>query len=148
LVASTSSGWEAAVKSSEEIMEILEAYDLPGGLRAAAALAACDHKTVAHYVGLRDSGRGPNERARREMAIDPFVEKVEEWMDRSRGRTRADVVHDKLRAMGFAGSERTTQRAVAPRRGSPGGPDTAGCSGPRWPSRAVAAVRLGPGTAS
>lgn len=29
-------------------MEILEAYDLTGGLRAAAALAGCDHKTVAH----------------------------------------------------------------------------------------------------
>ncbi len=28
-----------AVKSSEEIMEILEAFDLTGGLRAAAALA-------------------------------------------------------------------------------------------------------------
>ena len=45
------------VKSSEEIMEILEAYDLTGGLRAAATLAGCDHKTVAHYVALRDAGR-------------------------------------------------------------------------------------------
>ena len=44
------------VKSSEEIMEILEAYDLTGSLRAAAALAGCDHKTVAHYVALRDAG--------------------------------------------------------------------------------------------
>ena len=37
-------------------MEILEAYDLTGGLRAAAALAGCDHKTVAHYLALRDAG--------------------------------------------------------------------------------------------
>lgn len=101
------------MKSSEEIMEILEAYDLTGGLRAAAALAGCDHKTVAHYVALREAGRSPDERPRRPMAIDPFLDKVEEWVDRSGGNIRADVVHDKLVAMGFAGSERTTRRAVA-----------------------------------
>lgn len=33
-------------------------------------------------------------------------------MERSRARIRADVVHDRLRAMGFAGNERTTRRAV------------------------------------
>lgn len=101
------------VKTSEEIMEILEAYDLTGGLRAAAELAGCDHKTVAHYVALRDAGRGPGERPQREMLIDSFLGKVEEWVDRSGGRIRADVVHEKLAAMGFAGSERTTRRAVA-----------------------------------
>jgi hypothetical protein len=42
------------MKSSEETMEILEAYDLTGGWRAA-ELAGCDHKTVAHYVALRDA---------------------------------------------------------------------------------------------
>ena len=97
-------------------MEILEAYDLTGSLRGAAALAACDHKTVAHYVALRDAGSGPDERAARAMLIDGFVDKVEEWMDRSQGKVRADVVHDKLVAMGFAGSERTTRRAVAAAR--------------------------------
>jgi len=101
------------VKSSEGIMEILEAYDLTGGLRAAAALAGCDHKTVAHYVALRDAGQAPDERPRRAMAIDPFLDKVEEWVDRSNGRIRADVVHEKLTAMAFTGSERSTRRAVA-----------------------------------
>ena len=94
-------------------MEILEAYDLTGGLRAAAALAGCDHKTVAHYVALRDAGRVPDQRLRRAMVIDPFLAKVEEWVDRSNGRIRADVVHEKLMAMGFTGAERTTRRAVA-----------------------------------
>jgi transposase len=102
-----------AVKSGEEIMEILEAYDLTGGLRAAAALAGCDHKTVAHYVGLRDAGMAPDERHRRGMLIDPFLDKVEEWVDRSHGSIRADVAHKKLVGMGFTGSERTTRRAVA-----------------------------------
>jgi hypothetical protein len=102
-----------AVKSSEEIMEILEAFDLTGGLRAAAALAGCDHKTVAHYVALRDAGMAPDERLRRPMLIDEFLDKIEEWVDRSRGSIRADVAHRKLAAMGFTGSERTTRRAVA-----------------------------------
>ena len=97
-------------------MEILEAYDLTGGMRAAAALAGCDHKTVAHYVALRDAGVSPEERSSRPMLIDEHLGKVEEWVDRSRGRVRADVVHEKLVAMGFIGSERTTRRAVAAAR--------------------------------
>ena len=101
------------MKSSEEIMEILEAYDLTGGFRAAAELAGCDHKTVAHYVALRDAGQTPQDRLRRAMAVDPFLGKVEEWVDRSNGQVRADVVHDKLVAMGFTGSDRSTRRAVA-----------------------------------
>ncbi|MCI0686911.1 MAG: IS21 family transposase [Sporichthyaceae bacterium] len=101
------------MKSSEEIMEILEAYDLTGGLRAAAQLAGCDHKTVAHYVALRDAGASLDQRVRRPMAIDPFLDKVEEWVDRSNGHIRADVVHDKLAAMGFTGSDRSTRRAVS-----------------------------------
>jgi hypothetical protein len=72
------------VKSSEEIMEILEAFDLTGGLRAAATLVGCDHKTVAHYVALRDAGMAPDQRAQRLMLIDEFLDKVEEWVDRSR----------------------------------------------------------------
>ena len=34
-------------------------------------------------------------------------------MDRSEGKIRADVVHNKLLGMGFTGSERTTRRAGA-----------------------------------
>lgn len=101
------------LKSSEEIMEILEAFDLAGSLRGAAELAGCDHKTVAHYVALRDAGKTPDERPQRPMLIDDYLDKVEELIDRSEGKIRADVVHDKLTAMGFTGSERTTRRAVA-----------------------------------
>ena len=45
--------------------------------------------------------------------MDAFAEKIEEWVQRSRGRIRADVAHPKLVAMGYQGSERTTRRAVA-----------------------------------
>ncbi|HEY6279454.1 MAG TPA: IS21 family transposase, partial [Streptosporangiaceae bacterium] len=44
---------------------------------------------------------------------DEFAGKVEELVDRSGGKIRADVVHRRLIAMGYAGSERTTRRAVA-----------------------------------
>ena len=45
------------LKSYEEIMEILEAFDLTGSCRSAAELAGCSHHTVGHYVMLRDEGR-------------------------------------------------------------------------------------------
>jgi hypothetical protein len=71
---------------------------------------------VAHYVALRDAGLAPDERSPRAMLVDEFRDKVEEWVDRSRGSVRADVVHAKLVAMGFTGSQRTTRRAVAKAR--------------------------------
>jgi transposase len=95
-------------------MEILEAFDLTGSLRAAAALAGCDHKTVAHWVRARDeAGGGLPVAVRRRPVVDPFAEKIEEWVERSRGKIRADRAHERLVLMGYRGSERTTRRAVA-----------------------------------
>jgi transposase len=101
------------VKRTEEIMEILAAYDLTGSFRDAAALVGCDHHTVARYVRARNAGQVNSALQRRDQRIDPFREKVEEWVDASHGRVRADVAHRKLEAMGYSGSERTTRRAVA-----------------------------------
>lgn len=95
-------------------MEILEAYDLTGTLRGAAQLAGCDHKTVAHWVAARDAaGGGLPAPSRPRPRVDEFAVKIEEWVDRSRGRIRADVAHQRLLGMGYMGSERTTRRAVA-----------------------------------
>jgi hypothetical protein len=47
------------------------------------------------------------------MLVDPYRAKLEEWVERSRGKLRADVAHDKLVALGYQGAERTTRRAVA-----------------------------------
>jgi molybdenum-dependent DNA-binding transcriptional regulator ModE len=44
------------VKSAEEIMEMLDAYDLTGSLRDAGELAGCSHHTVKHYVERRAGG--------------------------------------------------------------------------------------------
>jgi Mu transposase-like protein len=101
------------VKSAEEIMEILEAFDLTGSYRDAAELAGCDHHTVARYVAAREAGTLTADPSTRLMVVDPYRAKLEEWVERSRGKLRADVAHDKLVALGYQGSERTTRRAVA-----------------------------------
>jgi transposase len=101
------------LKSAEEIMEILEAYDLTGSFRDAAELAGCSHHTVAGHVGARDAG-GPVGRAvARPQLIDEYLPKLEEWVEHSAAKIRADKAHRKLLALGYAGSERTTRRAVA-----------------------------------
>jgi hypothetical protein len=55
------------VKSAEEIMEILEGFDLTGSYRDSAEAAGCSHHTVAGYVRAREEGRldpgGPVRRA-------------------------------------------------------------------------------------
>jgi transposase len=95
-------------------MEILEAYDLTGSLRAAAELAGCDHKTVERWVRAREeAGGGLAVSVRPRPRVDAFAGKIEEWVDRSRGKIRADKAHERLVAMGYMGSERTTRRAVA-----------------------------------
>ena len=95
-------------------MDILEAYDLTGSFRDAGELAGCSHHTVARYVRARDEGRlVPGAPSPRPGVIDGFLPKLEELVERSKGRVRADVAHEKITAMGYGGSERTTRRAVA-----------------------------------
>lgn len=94
-------------------MEILEAYDLTGSYRRAAELAGCDHHTVRRYVELRDAGGRVDAPAERTRLIDGFLPKIEDLVDRSKGSIGADKVHERLVALGYSGSERTTRRAVA-----------------------------------
>ena len=94
-------------------MKILDAYDLTGSLRDAGELAGCSHHTVKHYVDRRAGGGELDKAAARPQLIDAYLPKVEEWVERSKGKVRADRAHEKLLAMGYTGSERTTRRAVA-----------------------------------
>ena len=100
-------------KDDREIMEILEAYDLTGSAHSAAQLVGVDAKTVRRYVAARDSGADPYAPVERDSLVDPFRDKIAEWVTESKGRVRADVAHDRLVAMGYVGSDRTTRRAVA-----------------------------------
>jgi transposase len=101
------------VKKPEEVMEILEAYDLAGSLRGAAQLAGCDHKTVAHWVRQRDLGLLPRVDRQRPAMHGEFQAKIDELVDRSHGKIRADKAHEKLIALGYLGAPRTTRRWVA-----------------------------------
>jgi transposase len=93
-------------------MEVLEAFDLTGSFRDAGRLAGCSHHTVARYVAAREAGGQLDKAAARPQLIDEFLPKVREWVKHSKGSIRADKVHEKLLAVGYAGSERTTRRAV------------------------------------
>jgi transposase len=108
------------VKDGKEVTEILESFDLVGSLRAAGELAGCSPNTVAEWVARRDRGELGElvGLVRRGRMIDPFMGKIEEWVEHSKGKIRADKCHEKLEALGFEGSERTVRRAVAEVKGS------------------------------
>ncbi|MGH3579609.1 MAG: IS21 family transposase, partial [Mycobacterium sp.] len=97
----------------EKEMEVLEAFDLTKSYRAAGQLTGVDHHTVARVVASRALGQAVEDDGIRSKVADAFADKIVEWIERSGGRVRADVVHEKLRAMGYSGSERTTRRVVA-----------------------------------
>jgi len=99
--------------SKEDVMEILEAFDLTKSYRAAGLLCGVDHHTVAAKVAARAAGLDPGEVAVVASVIEPFIDKIVEWVTVSEGLVRGDVVHDKLLAMNFTGSDRTTRRTVA-----------------------------------
>src|SRR5436305_14785774 len=94
-------------------MEILAAYDLTQSYRDAAALVGCAPNTVARYGLARHAGGLRTTPAQRNQLMDPFRDKIEEWVDASHGRVRADVAQRKLEARGYPGSARTTRRTVA-----------------------------------
>ena len=103
------------MKSDEEIMNILEAFDLTRSFRDAGELVGCSHHTVADWVAKRDRGElpVPGEVVERPKLIDVHLPKIEEWVERSKGKIRADVGFERLEAVGFERSARTVRRAVA-----------------------------------
>src|SRR6202021_565710 len=97
----------------EKKMEVLEAFDLTKSFRAAAQLTGVDHHTVAKVVSARARGQSLSDQEIRQKGADSFSEKITEWRERSGGEVRGDVVPQKLLAMGYEGSERTTRRVVS-----------------------------------
>ena len=91
------------MKSVEEIMNMLEAFDLTGSCRDAGELAGVSHHTVARYVQARRDGELSGRAAARPELIDGFLAKVEEWIERSNGKLRADKAHEKLLLLGYGG---------------------------------------------
>lgn len=99
------------MKSDGELMDILNAYDLTGSLRAAADLCGCSHNTVKKAVEDRDAGLPPA--THRTKITDDWLEYLEEWVSKSKGKIRGDKAHEELLALGYTGADRTTRRALA-----------------------------------
>jgi hypothetical protein len=99
------------VKSAEEIMNMLEAFDLTGSLVMPASSPGSDITPSPGTSQPERAARAARPVVRPQL-IDEFLPRVQ-WIERSTGKRRADVAHDKLVALGFTGSERTTRRAVA-----------------------------------
>ena len=64
-------------------------------------------------TAVREAGAVSDRPAARPQLVDEFLPKLEEWIERSKGKLRADRAHPKLAALGYTGSQRTTRRAVA-----------------------------------
>ena len=88
------------MKSAEEIMNMLEAFDLTGSLRDAGELSGVSHHTVGRYVAAREAGALSDRPVARPQLIDEFLPRGEEWIERSNGKLRADVAHERLLALG------------------------------------------------
>lgn len=74
----------------------VDAHHLTKSLRDAAELAGCSKHTFARDVQAREKAGPTGRPVRRDQLIDPFLAKVEEWVERSHGKVRADRAHAKL----------------------------------------------------
>ncbi len=72
-------------------------------MRDAAELAGCSHHTVAQVRRRPRAGGLVDRPAARPQLIDEFLPKIEEWVERSKGKIRADKAHEKLLALGYTG---------------------------------------------
>jgi hypothetical protein len=63
---------------------------------------------------VREAGGVPARPAARALVVEEYLPKLGEWMERSKGRLRADVAHDKLLGLGFTGSETLRRVGGAP----------------------------------
>ena len=92
------------MKDSQKSMEILEAYDLFGSYNGSANYSGCSPNTVKRLVQLRNAGQlaSREQQQERPKSIDKFFFLVEDAVDKSKGKIRADtqmfpvVVHDSL----------------------------------------------------
>ena len=76
----------------------------------------------------RDAGGVSDRAAARPQLADEFWPKLEEWMERSKGKIRADVAHEKLAALGYQGSA-ARPAGRSPGSGRQSGQGGCGCTG-------------------
>ena len=96
-------------------MDILESFDLYQSYNQAARECHCSPNTVKALVLARKEGTLARSGVRQVTTSVFDADQrclVTELVDASGGQIRAKVVHKRLAALGYRGSERTTRRAV------------------------------------
>ncbi len=99
--------------AEEKKMEIFELFDLVRSVPQTAQLAGVDTRTVRKALAERAAGIDPGHNDEKDKVTDPYIDKIDEWVEKSKGKIRADVVHERISDMGYTGSQRTTRRIVA-----------------------------------
>jgi transposase len=95
-------------------LDIINAYEETGSLRAAAALCGTTHKTVKRVLVRRAAGQRPGRRrAPQPRLADGFTDLIFGRVKATDGRITAKRLLPVVRAAGYAGSARTLRRAVA-----------------------------------
>ena len=95
-------------------MDIINAYEETGSLRAAAALCGTTHKTVKRVLERGAAGQRPGRRRAPEPGLaEPFTALIAAKVKATDGRITAKRLLPVVRAAGYTGSARTLRRAVA-----------------------------------
>jgi transposase len=102
------------LKTAREELDIINAYEETGSLRAAAALCGTTHKTVKRVLERRTAGQRPGRRrAPRPGLADEFTDLIFGRLKATDGRITAKRLLPIVRAAGYTGSARTLRRTVA-----------------------------------
>jgi transposase len=96
-------------------LDIINAYEETGSMRAAAALCGTTHKTVKRVLERRAAGQRPGRRRRGLVPTlaDPFADLIFGKVKSTDGKITAKRLLPLARAAGYSGSARTLRRAVA-----------------------------------
>lgn len=100
------------MKTPGEFMEILTTYDLTKSFRATAEICGVSHNTVRAFITARDEGRINESTERKSTKTGPYMDQIQEWVKASKGKIRGDIVHERIVALGYTGSVRTTRYAL------------------------------------
>jgi transposase len=106
------------LKTAREELDIINAYEETGSMRAAGALCGTTHKTVKRVLERRASGQRPGRRRAPQPGLaDAFTDLIFGKVKTTDGRITAKRLLPVVRAAGYAGSARTLRRAVAVQKG-------------------------------
>jgi transposase len=95
-------------------LDIVNAYEETGSMRAAAVLCGTTHKTVKRVLDRRAAGQRPGQRRAPQPGLaEPFTDLIYRKVRATDGRITAKRLLPIARAAGYTGSARTFRRAVA-----------------------------------